>query len=167
MNVKNLTEEIELIVEIGDAEDALDLARRLVRQGDSARAIDVRRTVARGILDRDALRAVAAGIAQAAYRATLFNWGAVTADLAEAEAGIRTWLNGEAAMPPAERRARNARQWTEKQRFEERVNAYNERVEYVNRERGRALNKAQAAATRAKTCMRCFQVPAANGECGC
>lgn len=164
MNVKDITEEIELIAEIGDGEDALDLSRRLVRQGDTARAVDVRRAVVNGALNRDALRAVADGIAQSALP---LDWDGFAAQLADAEAGMRAWLTAEAAMPPVERRERSAREWVERQRYEERVKVYNEQVECVDRERGIARNEAQAAAVRAKTCMKCFQVPAANGECGC
>jgi hypothetical protein len=164
VNVKDITEEIELIAEIGDADDALDLSRRLIRQGDTTWAVDVRRAIVSGRLNRDALRAVAGKIAKPAVQ---LDWDLFADQLADAEAGMRAWLAAEAAMPPAERRERSARQWTAQQRYEERVSVYNEQVEYVNRERGRAHNEAQATAVRAKTCMECFQVPAANGECGC
>ncbi|MEU0627745.1 hypothetical protein [Streptomyces sp. NPDC005989] len=164
MNVKDITEEIELIAEIGDGEDALDLSRRLARQGNTARAVDVRRTVVNGALNRDALRAVADGITQSALP---LDWDGFAAQLADAEAGMRAWLTAEAAMPPALRRERSAREWTARQRREEQAEVCAEQVERVNRERDRASNKAEAAAVRAKTCNGCFQVPAVSGECGC
>ncbi|MEH0579069.1 hypothetical protein QBA54_32370 [Streptomyces sp. B21-108] len=165
MNAASITEEIELIIEIGEAEDALDLSRRLIGQGNATWAIDVRRAVTRGVLDRDALRAVAARIAEA-MKPTV-DWGLFADQLADVEAGLRAALAADAAMPRAERRERSARQWAAQQRFEERVSAYNGRVEFVNRERGRARNQVEAAAVRAKTCGGCFQERAANGECGC
>lgn len=55
MDIRALTEEIELIAGAGDAEDALDLMRRLVRGGQTEWAIAIRRTVTRGELDREAL----------------------------------------------------------------------------------------------------------------
>ncbi|MDQ0961994.1 hypothetical protein QFZ66_005872 [Streptomyces sp. B4I13] len=163
MNRTDITEEIELIIEAGDAEDALDLARRLSRQGDTAWAVDVRRSVTRGALDRHILRAFARKIDQPAIQLDLDLLGR----LADADEGLRALLAAEAATPLADRRERNARQWTMQQRYQERVTTYNEQVEHVNRERGRAHNKAQAAAVRAKTCTECFQVPAASGACGC
>ncbi|MFJ3249117.1 hypothetical protein [Streptomyces sp. NPDC086782] len=83
------------------------------------------------------------------------------------EAGLREMLAAEARLTPAQRRERSARQWEQRQRYEERVGAYNEAVGHVDRERGRAHNAAAAAKVRAQTCMSCFQMPAANGECGC
>ncbi|MFE3033036.1 hypothetical protein ACFXKY_15500 [Streptomyces canus] len=164
MNAASITEEIELIVEIGEADDALTLAKRLAADEQTAWAIDVRRTVKRGELDRDALRAVGGRIAEACKPVSL-DLG-LFAELTEMEAGLRAALAADAAMPRAERRARTAQQWTEKQRYEERVRTYNEQVEFVNRERGRAANRAQATAVRAKTCDGCFQEKAANGSCG-
>ncbi|MER6559747.1 hypothetical protein ABT300_18835 [Streptomyces sp. NPDC001027] len=165
MNAESITEEIELIVEIGEAGDALALAKRLAADGQTAWAVDVRRTVTRGELDRNALRAAGGRIA-AACRPLTLDLGLLDV-LTEMEAGLRAALAADAAMPRAERRASSARQWTERQRCAERVSAYNEQVEFVNRERGRAANRAQAAAVRAVTCGGCFQVPAANGACGC
>ncbi|MGW4731806.1 hypothetical protein ACWEQC_22030 [Streptomyces shenzhenensis] len=163
MNAASIIEEIELIAEIGEAEDALGLSRRLVGQGDTAWVIDVRRAVTHGVLDRDALRAVAGWIAEV-MKPTV-DWGLFAGQLADVEAGLRAALAADAAMPRAERRERSARQWIAQQRYEERVGDYSAKVEVVNRERGRARNEAQAAAVRAKTCPECFQVPAANGEC--
>ncbi|WP_019061729.1 hypothetical protein [Streptomyces prunicolor] len=165
MNVASIIEEIELIAEIGEAGDVLDLSRRLVGQGDTAWAIDVRRAVTRDVLDRNVLRAVAGRIAAAA-RPTV-DWGLFADQLADVEAGLRAALAADAAMAPAERRERSAQEWVAQQRFEERVSDYNGKVEFVNRERGRARNEVKAAAVRANTCTKCFQVPAASGECGC
>ncbi|MGW3445653.1 hypothetical protein [Streptomyces sp. NPDC001076] len=165
MDAASITEEIELIAEIGEAGDALTLAKRLAAGEQTAWAIDVRRTVTRGELDRDALRAVGGRIA-AASRPVPLDLKLFDA-LTDMEAGLRAALTADAATPRAERRARSAQQWTEKQRYEERVSAYNEQVEFVIRERGRAANRAQAAAVRAKTCDGCFQEKAANGSCGC
>ncbi|MGO4423357.1 hypothetical protein AB4Z54_32880 [Streptomyces sp. MCAF7] len=165
MNAASIIEEIELVSEIGEAEDALDLSRRLIGQGNTAWAIDVRRAVTRGALDRNVLRTVAGRIAEA-MKPTV-DWGLFADQLADVEASLRAALAADAAMPRAERRERSAQQWVAKQRFEERVSAYNEQVEFVNRERGRARNEAKAAAVRAKTCGGCFQMPAANGACGC
>ncbi|MEW2568360.1 hypothetical protein [Streptomyces sp. NPDC047070] len=64
MRVQDLIEEVTLIAEAGDAEDALDLSRQLIRTGNTKRAIDVRRAVAKGVLDRDVLRKLAVTIAQ-------------------------------------------------------------------------------------------------------
>lgn len=64
MNATELIEEIELIIEAGDTEDALDLSRRLIRKDHVKRAIDVRRTVSNGALDRDGLRKLAIQIAE-------------------------------------------------------------------------------------------------------
>ncbi|MFF5668834.1 hypothetical protein ACFY8S_01640 [Streptomyces hygroscopicus] len=165
MKAASIIEEIELIIEIGEAEDALDLSRRLISQGDTAWAIDVRRAVTRGALDRTVLRAVAGRIAEAIKPAV--DWGLFADQLADLEAGLRAALVADAAMLRAERRERSAQQWVAKQRFEERVSAYSEQGEFVSRERGRTRNEAKAVAIRAKTCGGCFQVPAANGECGC
>ncbi|GGZ73142.1 hypothetical protein ACFOOM_01030 [Streptomyces echinoruber] len=165
MKVTEVIEEIELIVEVGEAADALDLSRRLAGEHHTNWAIGVRRTVARGELDRNALRAVADRIAEATRPAPV-DWSLVV-ELRAVEAGLRAALAADAATPSAERRERSKRQWAEQQRHEERVRAYNAEVERVNRERGRARNRAQAAAVFAKTCPTCFQVPAASGECGC
>lgn len=57
INSYELTDEIELIAEAGDPEDALDLMRRLAREDQVQMAIAIRRTVLPGdVLDRDALR---------------------------------------------------------------------------------------------------------------
>ncbi|PWI05491.1 hypothetical protein DIZ27_38835 [Streptomyces sp. NWU339] len=165
MKFAEIAEEIELIIEIGKAGDALDLARRLVGERLTTWAIDVRRTVANGVLDRDALRVIGERAARAA-RPVPVDWSLV-AELEAVGAGLRAALAADAAMPRAERRERSAQRWAAQQRYEERVRDYNEKVDHVNRERGRARNRAQAAAVRAKTCMKCFQVPAASGECGC
>ncbi|MFE2424998.1 hypothetical protein [Streptomyces hokutonensis] len=165
MNAASITEEIELIVEIGEAGDALALAKRLAADEQTAWAIDVRRTVTRGELDRNALRAVGGRIV-AACRPVPIDLKLFDA-LTDMEAGLRAALAADAATPSTERRARGAQQWTEQQRYAERVSAYNQQVEFVNRERGRAVNRAQAAAVRAKTCGGCFQEKAANGSCGC
>ncbi|WNI20381.1 hypothetical protein [Actinacidiphila sp. ITFR-21] len=66
MNIKALIEEITLVAEAGDAEDALDLSRQLIRQGDVKRGIDVRRSVSKGALDRDFLRRLAVTVAEEA-----------------------------------------------------------------------------------------------------
>ncbi|MFF4726353.1 hypothetical protein ACFY3M_13580 [Streptomyces mirabilis] len=55
MDLTTLTEEIELIAGAGDADDALDLMRRLLRSGQTEWAIAVRRTVSGGKLDAEAL----------------------------------------------------------------------------------------------------------------
>lgn len=119
MNAASIIEEIELIAEIGEAEDALDLSKRLIGDEQTAWAIDVRRAVTRGVLDRNVLRAVAGRIAEA-VKPTV-DWGLFAGQLADMEAGLRAALAADAAMPRAERRERSARQWTEKQRYEERV----------------------------------------------
>lgn len=165
MSVASITEEIELIAEVGEVEDALDLSRRLIRQGDTAWAIDVRRAVTRDVLDRNALRAVARRITEAAKPTV--DWGLFADQLADTEGGLRAVLAADAAMSRAERRERSAREWIAQQRFEGRVSDYNAKAAFVERERGRARNETQAAAVREKTCMECFQVPAASGECGC
>ncbi|MFB8347948.1 hypothetical protein [Streptomyces niveus] len=64
MNATELIEEIQLIAEAGDAEDALDLSRRLIRKDSVKRAIDVRRTVSNGVINRDGLRKLAVQIAE-------------------------------------------------------------------------------------------------------
>lgn len=68
MNVPTLIEDINLVAEAGDTEDALDLSRQLIRKGNTKRAIDVRRTVVRGVLDRDALRTLAVTVAEDAVK---------------------------------------------------------------------------------------------------
>ncbi|MGY3199736.1 hypothetical protein [Streptomyces sp. TE5632] len=55
MDLTTLTKEIELIAGAGDAGDALDLMRRLVRGGRTEWAVAVRRSVTRGELDSEAL----------------------------------------------------------------------------------------------------------------
>jgi hypothetical protein len=55
MDILTLTEEIELIAGAGDADDALDLMRRLLRAGQTQWAIAIRRTVSGGKLDAEAL----------------------------------------------------------------------------------------------------------------
>ncbi|MEU8870469.1 hypothetical protein AB0D24_04750 [Streptomyces javensis] len=72
-----------------------------------------------------------------------------------------------AALTPEQRRAESRENWIAQQRYEERVATYNAAVDKVNRERGRRANEAQAAKVRAVTCGECFQIPAANGVCGC
>ncbi|MFE0765392.1 hypothetical protein [Streptomyces smyrnaeus] len=72
-----------------------------------------------------------------------------------------------AALTPEERRAEDHARWISEQRHAESVKAYNAAVEQVNRERGRRANQRQAARIRAQICGKCFQVPAANGVCGC
>ncbi|MFF5968223.1 hypothetical protein ACFY64_31770 [Streptomyces collinus] len=171
MQVTTLCEEIELIAEAGDAADALDLARTLVRDGDTARAVEVRRTVTRGSLDRAALRQLGQQIAQEAARAsaasaTLFSPQAIEG-LYALEAQLRESARQNAAMSPTARRAESAARWTASQRRQDQVTVYNEAVDKINRSRGLAANKRQAAAVRAKTCRGCFQAPAANGSCGC
>ncbi|MEU0060741.1 hypothetical protein [Streptomyces sp. NPDC006334] len=166
MDAASITEEIELIVEIGEAGDALALAKRLAADEQTTWAIDVRRAVTDGALDRGALGAVAGRISDAVNAAQV-DWGLFADQLVDMEAGLRAALAADAATPSAERRERSAQRWTAQQRFEERVSDYNAKVEFVNRERGRARNEAKAAAVRAKTCGTCFQVPAASGECGC
>ncbi|MFI9026334.1 hypothetical protein [Streptomyces sp. NPDC053560] len=76
-----------------------------------------------------------------------------------------------AALTPEERRAENHANWVAEQRYQERYAAwaekYNAQVDRVNAERGRRANERRAEKVRAQTCMKCFQIPAANGECGC
>ncbi|MER6979643.1 hypothetical protein [Streptomyces carpinensis] len=67
-----ICEEIELIAEAGDAEDALDLSRRLARETDTTRAVAVRRTVSKGQVDRAALRQLGLGIAEEVARSQLW-----------------------------------------------------------------------------------------------
>lgn len=165
MKAAEIAEEIDLIAEIGEAADALDLARRLAAGGRTGWAIDVRRVVKGGVLDRDRLRAVGNRVA-ASVQPVRTDWQLV-AELEAAEAVLRGWLAADAAATPVERRERSAREWVARQRREEQVRWYNEQVDMVNRERGRVRNEAEAATVRAATCMSCFQVPAANGECGC
>ncbi|MDQ1018895.1 hypothetical protein [Streptomyces afghaniensis] len=55
MDLTTFTEEIELIAGAGDADDALALMRRLLRGGQTAMAIAVRRGVVGGQLDAEAL----------------------------------------------------------------------------------------------------------------
>lgn len=64
MNPTQLIENIELIAGAGDTEDALDLSRQLIRTGNTKRAIDVRRTIVRGVLDREALAQLAVTVAE-------------------------------------------------------------------------------------------------------
>ncbi|MFF1834198.1 MULTISPECIES: hypothetical protein [unclassified Streptomyces] len=68
MRIETLIEDITLVAEAGDAEDALDLSRQLIRKGNTKRAIDVRRTVVRGVLDRAALRKLAVTVAEDAAK---------------------------------------------------------------------------------------------------
>ncbi|MFF0395170.1 hypothetical protein ACFYSJ_05190 [Streptomyces sp. NPDC005248] len=68
MSINALIEDIKLVAEAGDTEDALDLSRQLIRKGNTKRAIDVRRTVVRGVLDRDALRKLAVTVAEDAAK---------------------------------------------------------------------------------------------------
>ncbi|WP_228994705.1 hypothetical protein [Streptomyces sp. DH8] len=67
-HVTETADYIELVAEEGTAEDALDLSRQMVRAGDVKTAIDIRRTVAGGTLDRAALRKVARTVAADARR---------------------------------------------------------------------------------------------------
>lgn len=55
MDLTTFTEEIELIAGAGDADDALDLMRRLLRSGQTGWAVAVRRGVSGGKLDAEAL----------------------------------------------------------------------------------------------------------------
>ncbi|MFE7214573.1 hypothetical protein ACFU93_32455 [Streptomyces sp. NPDC057611] len=87
--------------------------------------------------------------------------------LQAADTALRAALRAEARLTPAQRRERSAREWTNRQRAEEAIGRYNAAVDHVNRERGRVRNEAAAAEVRSQTCMKCFQMPAANGECGC
>lgn len=64
MSIKTLIEDITLVTEAGDTEDALDLSRELVRAGHVKHAIDVRRSVTKGVLDRDFLLNLAATITE-------------------------------------------------------------------------------------------------------
>ncbi|MFE4796211.1 hypothetical protein ACFRFL_14105 [Streptomyces sp. NPDC056708] len=64
MKATELIEEIDLIVGAGDAEDALNLSRRLIRMNQVKWAVDVRRTVSGGLLSQDALRELAVQIAE-------------------------------------------------------------------------------------------------------
>ncbi|MEV6738670.1 hypothetical protein AB0N14_17745 [Streptomyces sp. NPDC051104] len=64
MSIQTLIEDITLVAEAGDADDALDLSRQLIRAGNTKRAIDVRRAVTKGVLDRDVLRRLAVTIAE-------------------------------------------------------------------------------------------------------
>lgn len=59
MDLTTLLEEIELIAGAGDADDALDLVRRLIRSERVAWAVEIRRSVTKGQLDAE--RLVAAG----------------------------------------------------------------------------------------------------------
>ncbi|MFF0092725.1 hypothetical protein ACFYSF_22570 [Streptomyces canus] len=167
MYAETLIEEINLIAEAGDASDALDLVRTLTREENTASAIEIRRTVNGENLDRDALRKVASGIAQKVAASAAIFTPEVIAGLEALDAGLREAFRADAEMDPADRRARSAATWTANQRYAERVNVYNAQVEKVNRVRGRAANERKAAAVRAATCTKCFQVPAANGVCGC
>ncbi|MFC8889535.1 hypothetical protein ACFT54_09985 [Streptomyces cinereoruber] len=54
---------IALVADDGDSSDALDLCGRLTRDGHTKQAIDVRRAITRGVLDRAVLRKVAEGFA--------------------------------------------------------------------------------------------------------
>ncbi|KPI33303.1 hypothetical protein OV450_1391 [Actinobacteria bacterium OV450] len=51
--------DINLVAEAGDPEDALTLSTQLVRAGNTKHAIDVRRSVTKGVLDREYLRKLA------------------------------------------------------------------------------------------------------------
>ncbi|WP_405961238.1 hypothetical protein OG235_36865 [Streptomyces sp. NBC_00024] len=55
MDIRALTEEIELIAGAGDADDALGLMRALLASGQTQWAIEIRRAVSGGKLDREAL----------------------------------------------------------------------------------------------------------------
>jgi hypothetical protein len=57
MDLTTFTEEIELIAGAGDADDALDLMRRLLASRQTGLAIAVRRGVKNGKLDAEALLA--------------------------------------------------------------------------------------------------------------
>ncbi|MYR54718.1 hypothetical protein GTY54_00135 [Streptomyces sp. SID625] len=59
MDLATLTEEIELIAGAGDADDALDLVKRLTRTEQVTWACEIRRSVHKGQLDSE--RLVAAG----------------------------------------------------------------------------------------------------------
>ncbi|MFJ5037973.1 hypothetical protein [Streptomyces parvulus] len=62
-HVTEPADEIELVAEAGDASDALDLSRQLIRAGHTKWAIDVRRAVTRDQLDRNMLRKLAKTVA--------------------------------------------------------------------------------------------------------
>ncbi|MCX5326313.1 hypothetical protein [Streptomyces sp. NBC_00120] len=91
----------------------------------------------------------------------------VIGQLEALERAFRAELARQAALTPEQRRAESREMWLAQQRYEERVAAYNAAADKVNRERGRRFNERQAAKVRAQTCTECFQVPAANGVCGC
>ncbi|QNT94919.1 hypothetical protein HEP81_04646 [Streptomyces griseofuscus] len=55
MDITALTEEIELIAGAGDAGDALDLVKRLLRTEQVEWAIEIRRSVRKGELDHEKL----------------------------------------------------------------------------------------------------------------
>lgn len=167
MNATQLIEEITLVAEAGDASDALDLVRQLTRAGHTEYAIEARRAVNSGQLDRNALLTLASGITQRAAAYEGMFTPEVIEGLYDLEARMREAVRTEAATTAAERRARSAAIWTGGQRYDERVNAYNAQVEKVNRERGREANEREAAAVRKATCEGCWQVKAANGSCGC
>ncbi|WP_432001597.1 hypothetical protein [Streptomyces sioyaensis] len=83
------------------------------------------------------------------------------------ERALRAEFARYAALTPEQRRAEGREKWFAQRRYEERVATYNAAVDKVNRERGRRANERQAAKVRAETCGECFQIPAANGVCGC
>ncbi|MYX38994.1 MULTISPECIES: hypothetical protein [unclassified Streptomyces] len=60
--------EIDRIIEAGGVEDALNLSRRLAREGQVNPAVAVRRTVSRGELDRGALWKTGEDFAEIAAR---------------------------------------------------------------------------------------------------
>ncbi|PWI15985.1 hypothetical protein DI272_18810 [Streptomyces sp. Act143] len=59
MDLATLLEETELIAGAGDADDALDLVKRLIRSEQVAWACEIRRSVTKGQLDAE--RLIAAG----------------------------------------------------------------------------------------------------------
>ncbi|MEU1852902.1 hypothetical protein ABZ499_27460 [Streptomyces sp. NPDC019990] len=64
MFLTTLLDEIELIAGAGDADDALDLAKRLIRSNQVAWACEIRRSVSNGELDADRLIAAGENIRQ-------------------------------------------------------------------------------------------------------
>ncbi|KQW13545.1 hypothetical protein [Streptomyces sp. Root369] len=167
MSIQSLIEDINLVAEAGDASDARDLARKLVREGDTATSIKVRRTVTGENLDRSALRAIGQGIARMAVAHAEMFTPQMIEGLYAVEVAMRESVREQDGTPSAVLRADSAARWTANQRRAERVASYNQTVEKVNRARGRARNERQAAAVRSKTCTGCFEVFAVNGSCGC
>ncbi|MFD0208909.1 hypothetical protein ACFVH9_07210 [Streptomyces hirsutus] len=84
MDIMAFTEEIELIAGAGDADDALGLMRKLIRDGQTPWAVAVRRAVSNGVLDSEALLAAGEKIRQEVaehYRQARRELRAATRDL--------------------------------------------------------------------------------------